>query len=67
MSASDSDRSSKLHKNRFKFMNTIRQNMPGTTNTFLVLPKEHWLNPDLFILRPNFGKILIFNFKNINR
>lgn len=53
---SDSDRSGKFHKNRFKFMNKIRGNMPETTNTFLVLPKEHWITPELFILRPNFGK-----------
>ena len=53
---SDSDRANKFNKNRFKFLSKIRENMPETSNTFLVPPKEHWLNPNLFILNPNFGK-----------
>ena len=53
----DSDSSNKHNKSRFKFMNKIREKMPETTGSFLTLTKEHWLNPDLFILRPNFGKI----------
>ena len=56
MSASDSDRKGEFHKNRFKFMHKIRESMPDKSKTFLVLPKEHWMNPNLFILRPTFGK-----------
>ncbi len=41
---------------RMKFMSKIRENMPDQSKTFLVPPKEHWLNPELFILRPQFGK-----------
>jgi hypothetical protein len=54
----ESERSSEYNKNRYKFMNKIRESMPENTSTFLVPPKEHWLNPNLFILRPNFGILI---------
>ena len=41
---------------RMKFLTKIRDQMPERSQTFLVPPKEHWLNPLLFILRPQFGK-----------
>jgi len=40
---------------RMKFITKIRDHMPEKSQTFLVPPKEHWLNPELFILRPQFG------------
>jgi hypothetical protein len=40
---------------RMKFITKIRDQMPEKSQTFLVPPKEHWLNPELFILRPQFG------------
>jgi len=40
---------------RMKFLTKIRENMPDQTKTFLLPPQEHWLNPELFILRPQFG------------
>lgn len=40
---------------RMKFLTKIRDQMPDKSKTFLVPPKEHWLNPELFILRPQFG------------
>jgi hypothetical protein len=52
---SDNERISEYNKNRYKFMNKIRDSMPEPSSTFLVQSKEHWLNSKLFILRPNFG------------
>lgn len=45
-----------MKNHRMKFMKKIRDNMPETSKTFLVPPQEHWLNADLFIIRPQFGK-----------
>lgn len=42
--------------NRMRYLNKIRENMSDPSKSFLLPPKEHWLNPALFILRPQFGK-----------